>query len=329
MKHQLAKGGDGLERRWAQEIAPHMPRYQEFWSRHIVPLTFRDAEDPALRSNFVRPTNLTLYINYADANYAVFFHLSRCFYWLRELGRSAGSEQYDSEGAILGTEAIYGLYAHAISAYDSTIVFCEAVNSVLAHHKRSAAFRLNCQTQQQPKFPTRIRGFVGGTGTTSRLNSFVDDIKTLRNLVIHRGIVHLQNGYLPDVEQIKKAQQESLLHHFVGLAAIGVFARDRDKWLNQGIFDQYFRPAVEQGEEHIIALCENLDPIWDHAAAVFDDLLRTCPAFKKRAQIKARDRSLTPEVFNRARSLGRPKPRKGTSMPAFDSKPRNSSQDRN
>lgn len=222
------------------------------------------------------------------------------------------AEQYDSNDAIWGTEAIYNIYAHASSAYDSAVIFCVAVNRVLAHFdKQLVAFGIHYETKKDGReIPRRIDEFIGGAGNTIRLCSFVDDIRFLRNQLVHRGIVHLQNGLMPDIDRIKEAQREDLLHHYVGLAAIGVFARDRQKWLNDGTFDRYYRPAVEQTKEHTLALCTNLDPVWGHATSFLDELLVRYPEFGKRSKIERRDRSLTPEVFKQARSIARPKPKK-------------------
>lgn len=299
MKRKLATSGDQFEKKWEGEIVPLVPEYEEFWNDHVVPLTFRDAEEPN-RSKYLRPGLKGVFIDYADTSYAAFFHLAFCFHWLDQIRSHSTEKPYDTNAALWGSESVYCFYSHAISAHDAAANFCRSVNRVADYCSSCRVF----DVEDDPRKPLFVFGLEGGERLDD-LCSLVEEIRSYRNIVVHERIVFLQNGYLPSPERLPKRHEKDKRWQKAGLAVIGLFARDYDKWKSDRSFELEFVKACDLVEEQLLEMCARLRPIWRHAKSAFDELDRTEPKFRRRVKIDPKDRTLSQERFNRARSLGR------------------------
>jgi hypothetical protein len=299
MKLTLKSDGDRFEKRWQKEIVPLIPEFEEFWRRNIVPLTFRTADEP-LRSRFLRPSQKGFFVDYADANYAAFYHLALCFHWLEKISDHADNESYDTETALWGSEAVYCFFSHAVSAYDASANFCRAVNRVAEKFAHPRVFNV----EDDKKKPLMIYGLENGDDF-DELSDLIRELRSYRNILVHERVVFLQNGYLPSPRLMKVGSERDLLWQRAGLAVIGLFARDFTRWQSEGTFERDFVRASDLAGDQIVELCTRLKPVWSAATEAFDELEQTSGEFNRRGQINSRDRKLTEEAFARARQIGR------------------------
>jgi hypothetical protein len=65
--------GDSFEREWARHDLDDFPAFEEFWRKHLVPLSFRIREP---ENQFIRPSLPKHLVALADASYAVFYHVA-------------------------------------------------------------------------------------------------------------------------------------------------------------------------------------------------------------------------------------------------------------
>ncbi len=290
---RMSKDGDTFEKRWAHRVCPQFPELEQFWAKHVVPLTFRDAPDE-LRSKYIRPSVKSHFIDYADANYATFFHLAQCFYWRDQVEESIRAKEFGAKSDPIGTEAIYCFFSHAVSAHDSAAQFADSVNTVAKKYLKQHIFQVRRSEQHSGDSKViGINGIIGGPNLR-RLHAAVRATKEYRNLVVHERIVYLQNGYLP-TKRIKD---------YAGLRTLGRFARDYQRWSDEGQFEEFFHPAVPTLDSLLDRLISGLRPIWRTTTSVFDRLERDNRDFDNRKIIAQKDRCLSEDAFKRARSLG-------------------------
>ncbi len=303
---RLEDSGDSFERYWSKRIVALIPEYEEFWNAHIIPLSFRNAPEP-VRSKFIRPTQDGMYVDFADASYAAFYHLAFCHYWLDKLKSYATKEDFDTASALWGSETLYCYFSHAVSAYDSALSFCRAINAV---YQRFTS-RLVFDVEEDHRKPALIHGFMGGKRFDA-LSKHIAQIRAYRNIVVHERVVFLQNGYLPHPDRLPRREARDTLWTRVGLAAIGVVARDYEEWRDSWRFGEEMVPAVGLVEAQTKRLCTGFGPIWRRAKQSLDYLESTERDFRERGKIAAPDLDLTPARFEQARKLGRSR---GTEKP--------------
>jgi hypothetical protein len=211
----LESDGDSFERQWCTLVLDQFLSYERFWHDHVVPLSFRPRQPD---NQFIRPSAPSHLVALADASYAVFYHLAHCHaYEQRLLFRK------DPLDFPRPTECLYCFFAHAHSAHEALLHFCEAVNRALAHYDHVEVFRI-ARDPGQGRHPHRLSGSTPpdeecapvAIDTYQRLQSM---LASYRNLLIHEKPIFMQNLWLPKAAKLDR---------YSGLAAIGLMVKDPD-----------------------------------------------------------------------------------------------------
>ena len=209
----LNEHGDSFERDWALHVLDGFPAYQEFWRRHVVPLSFRIKEPD---NQFIRPSLPPHLVALADSSYAVFYHVAHGHAYLDRL-----QFRKDHQDFPRATECLYCFFTHAHSAHEALLHFCCAVNGVLARYEQSPLFEVQ---QDKNGYPCRLAGCTPTVNECVPVDMDLCEqlqtrLSTYRNLLIHEKPIFLQNAWLPKTRELDK---------YSGLTGIGKIARDPD-----------------------------------------------------------------------------------------------------
>ena len=211
----LDSHGDSFEREWARHVLDDFCAYEEFWRKHVVPLSFRIREPD---NQFIRPSLPEHLVALADASYAVFYHVAHGHAYRERL-----EFRKDHQAFPRPTECLYCFFAHAHSAHEALLHFCCAVNRVLTQYGSAAPFEIK---HDQSRHPCRLAGCAPAPAVEGcapvdvaayeRLQSV---LSSYRNLLIHEKPIFLQNAWLPRTGELDK---------YSGLTGIGEVAKDPD-----------------------------------------------------------------------------------------------------
>ena len=232
---ELATDGDSRQRKWARRILAHWPRYEEFWRRHVVPLTFAPLEEG---NYFLRPTLPEPLEELADADYAVFFHLAQMHEWT-VLMKNRADARYMG-----GTEQLYAFFSHGTSLVDATCSFAAAVDTVAEEFGGAPAFEVE---RDEAGHVCGLGDGWGLQGDRHKWEGFVRRVKRYRNFLVHRRPVFLQNEYMPRLEYLESMS---------GLAAISRLARD------PSVLEERYEEVVPALEDLLVTAAQALDAVW-------------------------------------------------------------------
>jgi hypothetical protein len=182
MAWTLEDDGDGIERRWSNDILPTFPKYEEFWREHIVPLTFRSVDRRLLYVRTGVPEEMQ---TLATAHYSVFLRLAFAAETL------AGSDVKRLSG-------VYHFYVDLYAAYyDMLNRFLGATKNVLEKY---------C-TYVPTKKDRRMNSW-GDSGLFIDYEKLLKEVKDYRD-AIHDPVMVMISGCLPKPEKIARTQRIS------------------------------------------------------------------------------------------------------------------------
>jgi hypothetical protein len=278
----VGKDGDRIERFWWRKIRHAFPRYDEFWIRHVKPLTYRP------RSIYVRESVRSELALLATASYGVFFHLVGCYQQLR-----ADSPDPDE----FGDQGIYVFYSRLFSAGWGVERFFKQVGHVLREYDGTVT-------------PTnfRLRG-KGGVDLVRDYKEFrklfvENDPRNYRNTQVHDWGFPVVLGRIPTHEYFAKWVKNELKEK--GLGALAAFLKEKDA---QEVFDHDFVDAKEQARNDLRFAQRVVDGVWGVALAELDDLAKKNPQYEVEQQ-KGSDDASPPRL--EARVSARTSPSSGT-----------------
>lgn len=278
---RLAEHGDSFEREWARHVLDGFPAYEEFWRRHVVPLTFREHEP---NNPFVRPSVPARLVDLANAGYAVFYHLAHCHAYLNRVSLGKDYKKFPRP-----TEALYCFFSHARSGLDALLYLCRAVNNTLKEYDREPIFEVKSVSQWLN--PVKLEyctarvpdAVLPDLEPYFRLTS---QLASYRNLLVHNKPIFLQNDWLPRPE---------FAAEYAGLTAIGKLAK------NPQLRETHFVPACTALAEMLGLLTTFAQSLVAFATLHLDDLAATSYP-KDQRKLGKGDHKLTLQDFLRARS---------------------------
>ncbi len=278
----LAEHGDSFEREWARHVLDGFPAYEDFWRRHVVPLSFREHEP---LNPFVRPSVPARLADLANAGYAVFYHVAHCHAYLDQL-----CLRKDYTAFPRPTECLYCFFSHARSGLDALLYLCRAVNNSLKEYDREAIFEVKTVSQwlnpvRLEYCTPRVKGAVNpDLGPYFELTA---KLASYRNLLVHNKPIFLQNDWLPRPE---------FAAEYAGLTAIGKLAK------NPAARDAHFVPARDELTDMLGLLKQFAQSLVKFSTVHLDALAETSYPRDQRKLGKG-DHKLTLQDFKRARGV--------------------------
>lgn len=211
----LLTQGDSFEREWSAFVMDQFPAYEQFWRRHVVPLSFRPRQPD---NQFIRPSLAPHLVGLADASYAVFYHVAHVHAYEQRMLFRKHPQDFPRP-----TECLYCFFTHAHSAHEALLHFGQAVNRALAHYGQDEVFDIE-RDAQFGRHLQRLRGSTPPDGACPQVDLEVYQrlqsmLSAYRNLLIHEKPIFMQNLWLP---------RTAKLDEYAGLTAIGKIARDPD-----------------------------------------------------------------------------------------------------
>ena len=294
--YTLLDDGGGREKLWAREIFGDDKGYEQLWSEHVAPLTFRVVDR---NNHYLRPSVNEPLRNLADTLYATLFHITEAHAWthrlkstLAEFKSAAGgretsvtkagratevAEEKRIKEAFLPTEALYCFFSHGYSLLESSVKFGRAVNTILGEYAPSR------------KEPFTVID-VGDDGRSKRLGSWGDarsekayrDLSTglsgYRASLVHDKPVFILTRRIPRQGQEKE---------WSGLAAICRAVRDRERYLRQTV------GVSTAFDELLVLMRAGMCGIWGTAATALGPLLSDSRYLRAQREGIEKDRELT------------------------------------
>lgn len=277
---RLATHGDSFEREWARHVLDGFPAYEEYWQRHVVPLSFREHE---AENYFIRPSAPAHLVDLANAGYAVYYHVAHCHAYLDQI-----CLRQDRTAFPRPTECLYCFFSHARSGVDALLYFCRATNNALKKYGRPPIFEV--KTVSQWLNPVRLEYSMPAVDgavcpDTDPYHRLVEQLASYRNLLVHNKPIFLQSGWLPRPE---------FAAEYAGLTAIGKQAKDPSS------LDAKFVPVGDKLVELLTLLKRFAQSLVLFATLHLDDLADTSYPRDQRKLAKG-DHTLRLEHFKRAR----------------------------
>jgi hypothetical protein len=250
----LLTHGDSFEidSPWTRGILQNFPAFDRFWAAHIVPLTRRDEVPP---SNLVRPNPKPEFNWMADANYAVFYHLTYAHFWT---DRVLGSERHETPNP---TEGLYCYFSHLFSLIESTKWFALRVNQLTyTYEGANRPFDVSPNFDKhtgEHRTPT-LRGRANGERFAD-FDGVCHTWRPYRNFLVHNGLVFVEGGRIPTLPA---------LPNYSGLTAITKVAA------GEGSMNRDFEPASVRLPALNREVTAAINPIWECALRALDELKR-------------------------------------------------------
>jgi hypothetical protein len=285
MEWKLRFRGDRVEQDFASDISLLFPNYEEFWSQHIVPLTYRVTHPECI---FVRAKLRPGFEDMATANYAVFVHLAACH---QQLNSGPDPDLFAVEGA-------YEFYSRLYSVGEAVVQgFLPAVNKLVKQYSRRY-ISTDYDSQGKPKrktwrYETRLEK-NGRSGLHRDVNAAFERANRYRHQRVHWWGFPARSGKVPGPDYIRA---------WIG-RGLGELARADEKRLARE-----FVEALPQAQTDLQSIEVALNEIWRM-------VLNELAAFKYPYSAKAYRKAQAPTKREKLPSWWKPKNQLSSEVPA-------------
>lgn len=178
MSWTLAADGDSVEREWQSHILPLFPRYEQFWGKHVVPLTLRTVKRDLLYVKRGIPQELQVL---ATTHYSVYLRLA------------AAAECLTAAAGLRRITGVLHLYMDLDAACtDMLSRFLRASKEVLEKYGSAAPSDLG----------RRLGSFGDGT-LEDEYAKLINEIGAYRNAT-HDCVVIMVSGMVPRPDLMKR-----------------------------------------------------------------------------------------------------------------------------
>jgi hypothetical protein len=262
MMWTLAIDGDHVEQKWQAIILPLFPRYEEFWSEHIVPLTFRSVDRRLLYVRTGVPEEMQ---TLATAHYSVFLRL-------------ACAAETLAESNVKRLSGVYHFYVDLYAAYEDMLSrFLGATKNVLKKYGTSV--------------PTKKDRRMNSWGDPSL---FIDYEKLLKEVKDYRDAIHdpvmvMISGSLPKPEKIARSGRTTA-RAYRNLADLARLLSNEAHAKNEYV------GAKTLTEEHFKNCAVMLDRIWGGITGEFQRISAYASYNADRAAVSAEDRNFIANI---------------------------------
>lgn len=271
----LQQHGDGPERRFYKWLRADFPTYEEFWRRHVIPLTYRIIKEELVLVRVDLPEELQ---DFATAHYNVFFRLAL-----------AAREREDKE--IFKKPIGYQLfYLHLHTAINEMVQNFLSCSSLVL--ERYAGVRIRDLAVWETKWavPTLV----------SERNQLIEEMSPYRQYAAHLPVLATLDGLIPNpdflVSIASKRGEGALRNEFVRLSQkarlLGSPELCREKYSDIEI--------ITSGHfERSLKLC---DRIWKGMLGEFDQL-ESHSRYLKDQEPTARDKEYARQYLSKSESI--------------------------
>jgi hypothetical protein len=120
----LKSDGDSVERALGTDVCKHFYNYEQFWTKHVVPLTYRVMVRECI---FVRAKVTKDFEDMATASYAAFVHLAACHQQLKS----------KPDRDLFAVEGVYAFYSRIYSVEEAVFkAFLPAVGKLVKRYSK-------------------------------------------------------------------------------------------------------------------------------------------------------------------------------------------------